>query len=133
MPREALLESYPPAMRALAERLRTIVLRAVPDAVERVRPGWRLVGYDVPAGGGTSYFAYVAPEVEHVHLGFEWGVLMHDPGAVLIGEGITRRVRWLTFRSGDPVRASVLAPLIREAARVAVLPRSERVGRVRDR
>jgi hypothetical protein len=71
--------------------------------------------------------------VEHVHLGFEWGVLMDDPGAVLIGEGITRRVRWLTFRSGDPVRASVLAPLIREAARVAVLLRSERLGRVRDR
>ena len=120
-------------MRALAERLRTIVRRAVPDAVERVRPGWRLIGYDVPVGRRTSYFAYVAPESEHVHLGFEWGVLMADPRAVLIGEGITRQTRWLTFRPGDPVRASVIAPLVREAARVAVLPRSERVGRVRDR
>lgn len=133
IPLEALLETYPAPMRVLTARLRAVVLGAVPDAIERVRPGWGLIGYDVPTGRRTSYFAYVAPEVQHVHLGFEWGALMDDPRGLLVGEGITRQVRWLTFRPGDAVRAPSLVPLVREAARVAVLPRSERVGRVRDR
>ena len=123
----------PIGIRALAERLRVAVRRAEPDAIERVRPGWRLIGYDVASGGRTAYFAYVAPEPEHVHLGFEWGALMADPHGRLIGEGITRQVRWLTYRPGDRVDAAGLGPLVREGVRVAVLPRGEKLGRMLDR
>jgi hypothetical protein len=129
MPPEALLADYPPPMRAIAERLRAIVRRAVPDAVERVRPGWRLIGYDVPAGPRRlSYFCYVAPEAEHVHLGFEYGVFMADPDGVLLGAGVTRKVRWLTFREGDSIDARQLVELTRHAARVAVAPPAARVA-----
>jgi hypothetical protein len=129
MPAEALLEAYPPPMRRIAERLRAIVRRAVPDSVERVRPGWRLIGYDVPAGPRRlSYFCYVAPEVEHVHLGFEYGVFMSDPDRVLLGAGITRKVRWLTFRHGDPIDERRVIELVREGARVALASPSERLA-----
>ena len=80
IPPDLFLSGYSPEIRDLAERLRGVVHEAVPEAIERVRTGWRLIGYDVPAGRRTRYFAFVAPEPKHVHLGFEYGVWMTDPG-----------------------------------------------------
>jgi hypothetical protein len=124
MPIEALLESYPPPMREIAERLRAIVKRATPEAVERVRVGWRLVAYDLPIKRSGAFFAWVGPEVKHVHLGFPKGILMDDPDKVLKGAGITKYARWLTFVPGDPIDEPALAALVLEAARVAVVPKS---------
>ena len=126
-PPEALLSSCAEPMRLVAERLREVVLRAVPDAIERVRPRWQLIGYDVPIGRRTRYFAWVWPQVEHVHLGFEYGAFMNDPDGVLQGAGVTKRVRWLTFTPGDPIDGDRLAELLLEAVRVAVLTRGERL------
>jgi hypothetical protein len=126
IPVEALLDSYPAPMQETTDALRAIVRQAVPDAIERVRVGWRLIGYDVLVGWRTVYFAYVAPEFEHVHLGFEWGVFMNDPGRLLQGEGITKQVRWLTIRRPDEIREAEFAALVRESARIAAMTRSER-------
>lgn len=79
LPPELFLEGYSPGIRRAAERLRAVVRRAVLEAIEWVRPGWRLIGYDVPVGRRSKYFAFVVPEVEHVHLGFEYGIWMSDP------------------------------------------------------
>ena len=73
LPPEAFLSGYPDGIRVAAETLRAIVRRAVPDSIEGVRGGWRLIGYEVPVGRRSRYFAYVAPEPIHVHLGFEYG------------------------------------------------------------
>ena len=133
LPPEAFLAGYPDPMRDIAERLRVIVRRAAPDAIEAVRPGWRLIGYDVPIGRRAAYFAWVSPEYEHVHLGFPHGVLMDDPGSRLSGAGVTLQARWLTFRPGDPIDAATCAELVREAARIAAMSRSERFARSLDR
>jgi hypothetical protein len=133
IPPEALLDDFPPPMRAIADELRRIVLATFPDAVERVRPGWRLIGYDLPAGRRSVYFAYVAAEVEHVHLGFEHGWAMDDPHRMLLGAGITKRVRWLTFRSGDRIDRARVEALVRDAAAVATMGRGERHLRALDR
>ena len=103
----------------------------MPDAAERVRPGWHLIGYDAPrhaaeGRGRSAYFAYIAPERHHIHLGFEHGYLMRDPDRRLEGEGITRQVRWLTFEPGDEPDPVIAVPLLREARRVALLSRAER-------
>lgn len=132
-PTDAFLEAYPPPMRAIARRLQRVVRRTFPDAIERVRPGWHLIGYDVPAGRRTVYFAYIAPEAEHVHLGFEHGWAMRDPQHLLQGEGITKQVRWLTFRPGDPIDEAACADLLREAAAVASMSHGERALRATDR
>jgi hypothetical protein len=134
MPPESLLAGYPPPMREIAEALRSIVRRAVPGAIEAVRPGWRLVGYTVPAGRGRQvYFCGVAPEQDHVHLYFEYGIFMVDPRRVLLGEGITRKVRWVALRESDPIPETQLIELVREGARVALLSRSERLMTALDR
>jgi hypothetical protein len=126
MPVEALLADYSPAHVAIAERLRTLVLDAVPDAIERVRPGWRLIGYDLPVRGRGAMFAWVWLEPEHVHLGFPRGVQMDDPGGVMRGAGVTKLARWLTYQPGDPVDVELARVLVLEATRVALIPRSAR-------
>jgi hypothetical protein len=132
IPPEALLERHPPPMRAIAERLRNVVREAFPDAIERVRSGWGLIGYDLPVGRRTAYFAWVWPEGEHVHLGFQQGWAMRDPHRVLQGRGITKQVRWLTFVPGDRIDAAQCAALLREAAAVATMTRGERLLRAMD-
>jgi hypothetical protein len=126
IPPEAFLEGFAPPVAAVANQLRAAVTAAVPEAMERVRPGWHLIGFDAPNGRRTSYFAWVFPEREHIHLGFEHGVLMADPEHRLEGAGITKQVRWITFEPGATVDGNDLVPLILEARRVACLSRGER-------
>jgi hypothetical protein len=132
LPPEALLAAYPPGHQDVANALRRLVKRAVPNAIERVRPGWGLIGYDVPAGRRTRYFAFIWPEPDHVHLGFEHGVLMDDPHGLLQGAGVTKQVRWLTLTRVVDIPPTA-GELVRQAARVAVMSRSERLARLMDR
>jgi hypothetical protein len=133
IPPDALLDDYPTVMQDTAAALRAIVREAVPEAMERVRIGWRLIGYDLPLRRYGVYFAYVAPEPIHVHLGFEYGVFMDDPAGLLQGEGITKKVRWLTFHSPDEIDREPTLALVREGARVARLTTGERLARMLDR
>ena len=134
LPPEAFLAGYPDGIRAAAQALRAIVRRAVPEAVEGVRGGWRLIGYEVPVGRRSRYFAYVAPEPIHVHLGFEYGAWMDDPDGLLQGAHLgLRKVRFTTFTEGQPIPEAALERLTREAARVALLSRGERLALAFDR
>jgi hypothetical protein len=122
IPADVFLSGYSAEIRGVAERLRQVVREAVPDAIERVRAGWRLIGYDVPVGRRTRYFAFVAPELEHVHLGFEYGAWMTDPDGLLLGAHLDlRKVRFVTCEPGDAIPADALVRYTREAADLAVL------------
>jgi hypothetical protein len=132
-PPELLLEGYPEPMRAVADRLRISIGRVMPEAIERVRIGWRIIGYDAPVGRRTTYFAWIMPQVEHVHLGFVQGAFMADPGGLLDGAGTTVLARWLTFLPGDPIDERTIERLMREGARVSSLSRSERTAIALDR
>jgi hypothetical protein len=130
IPPDLFLVGYPAGIQMAAERLRAIVLEAVPDAIERVRTGWRLIGYEVPVGKRSRYFAFVAPEIEHVHLGFEYGVWMADPDHLLRGADLNlRKVRFVTFEPGDAIPESALVRYAREAAQLAAMSREERLAR----
>lgn len=129
LPPEAILADAPPPMRDVAERLRGVIVRTLPGATERVRPGWRIIGYDVPITPRRSaYFAWIMIQREHVHLGFPHGVLMADPRRILEGAGITKRARWTTMTPEAPIPEAHLAELLQEAARVAGLPTEERLA-----
>ena len=133
IPSEALLANASPDRRAVANELRRLVKRAVPTSVERVRAGWGLIGYDVPVGRRTRFFAWVWAQPEHVHLGFVNGMLIHDPDALLSGEGETRQARWLTVARLDEIDRRAFEELVREAAAIAALSRSELIAAKADR
>lgn len=131
---EELLAPYPPHLREVAEALRALVKRSVPEAIEGVRSGWRLIGYDVPVKRGTRFFGWVWPEFEHIHIGFEHGVLMADPDRVLRGAELRlKRVRYLTLTHTDEIEPERIAGFLREAVRLVGLSRAERLGRLLDR
>jgi hypothetical protein len=134
MPVEALLDRFPPPTQKIAQRLREIVVAVVPEARERVRSGWALLAYDVPVPGRRKppFAIWIAVERVHVHLGFQWGVLMDDPERRLEGRGITKQVRWLTFVPGDRLSRRELDPWIREGVRVTGFSRGERLARAMD-
>jgi hypothetical protein len=129
---EAFLAPFPDQIRDAANRLREIVQRTVPGAIEAVRPGWHLIGYSVPAGRRTRYFGFVAPEPVQVQLGFEYGMLIDDPDGELDGTDL-RQVRFFTFRHADEVRERQIGRYIRDAARLAAMSRAERLALTLDR
>lgn len=132
-PADALLESYPAPIREAAERLRAIVSATVPDAIERVRWGWRIIGYDVRVGNRTRYFAWIGPEPKHIHIGFQQGVLMTDPDRRLEGAHLRlKTVRYLTFTSVDQIDDREVIAFVREAVRLASLFRAERLALASD-
>ena len=133
MPVEAFLETYPPPMREIVDRLRVILKRATPEAAERVRLGWRILAYDLPIKRNGAYFAWIGAEKTHVHIGFPKGVLMDDPERVLKGAGITKYARWLTYVPGQPIDADQVTELVLEAARVAVIPKGLGLELLRER
>jgi len=129
IPPDLFLSGYSPDIRDIAERLRSVVHEAVPEAIERVRTGWRLIGYDVRVGRRTRYFAFVAPEPEHVHLGFEYGVWMADPDGLLLGAHLAlRKVRFVTYEPGDLIPTDALVRYTGEAAELASLRHLPRIG-----
>jgi hypothetical protein len=131
LPPEALLEAYPENIRAVADRLRLLVAGAVPNSIERVRVGWRLIGYAVPFGRRTRYFAAIGPEARHCHLFFEYGAFMADPERRLEGAHLRlKRVRYLTFTSRDGIAAigdEVIQRYVVLAARLAMMSREQRL------
>jgi hypothetical protein len=124
---ESFLADCPPAIVHQVRALRSLVVRAVPEVIERLRPGWRLIGYDLPITRKGTYFAWVWPELEHVHVGWQVGTLMDDPGHVLRGAHLKlKKVRYLTFEPTEPIAAQLVLDLTREAARIAAMSRGER-------
>jgi hypothetical protein len=134
IPPDALLEPLPPPLAEIANRLRTIVRRTLPDVLERVRPGWGIIGLDLPVGRREVYFAWIWPQADdfHVHIGFVHGALLDDPAGELDGHGVTKRARWLTFNPGEAIDERAVERWVRGAAGLAAMPPALRTGLLRE-
>lgn len=102
-----LLAVYPLPLARHAQTLRRLVRQTVAQAVERIRPGWRLIGYGLPITRRGTYFAWIWPEAEHVHVGWQVGTLMADPRGLLRGAHLKlKKVRYLTYAPKDVIDPS---------------------------
>ena len=131
LPVEMFLDAYPAGIRRAAYALRDIVREIVPDAIEGIRVGWRVVGYAVPVERRKpKLFALIGPEPKHVHLFFQYGIFLDDPDRVLRGAHLKlRQVRYLTFTSIAGVEAfprDEMERFILDAARLAPMSREQR-------
>jgi hypothetical protein len=126
-PVESLLDGYPSAIRETGLSLRALILRTVPGTVETIRTGWRWVAYSLPEGRRVRNFAWIGPERHHIHLGFEHGVLLADPGRLLHGaDERLKQFRYFTFEPSIDVDDAVLSDYLRRAADLARMPTGAR-------
>jgi uncharacterized protein DUF1801 len=86
---------------------------AAPDASEAGYRGWRLIGYRSP-----HYFCFIAPQPDHVRLGFEHGHRLGDPDGLL--ESMGKQVRFVRLVPGKRIPVAALRRLI--GAALVVLP-----------
>ncbi|MEQ1569267.1 MAG: DUF1801 domain-containing protein [Myxococcota bacterium] len=105
---EELFYNFPEPVPATCWRLRDLVIEEAPDAVEAVRPRWRLLGFDL-----RRYFCAVAPQKDHARLLFEFGVELDDPERHLLGSGT--QVRYLSFDRPDAIDEQVVRRFLRLA------------------
>jgi hypothetical protein len=127
LPAEFLLDGFPAPIRETGRALRTLVLAAIPGAVETVRPGWRWIAYSLPEKGRVRNFAWIGPERKHIHLGFENGILLADPDRLLQGaQERLRKFRYVTFEPAIDVDEAILVDYIERAAQLAVMPTAAR-------
>lgn len=114
---EEYLARFEPHLRELANRLRALVRKTLPNVEELVYPGWNLIGYRLPVGKRSVYLGFISSDADHVHLGFEYGILLPDPQKLLQGQGT--QVRYLTVRRASEIRNKPFADLIRAAAQIS--------------
>jgi hypothetical protein len=115
--RAQLLAEHTEVVAALADRMRALILTAMPDAREVVYRGWHGFGFHHRRAG---YVCAVFPQADQVSVAFERGAELPDPHGVLTGAG--RTVRWVPVLPGAAPPTEALVELIDAA--LALPPRS---------
>src|ERR1700736_7003194 len=90
------LKDSSPQVREIAVKAREAILSVMPDATEKVYPGWKVIQYGAGADM-KSVFAVISPQRERVNLGLANGVDLEDPEGLLEGEG--KAIRHVKVRS----------------------------------
>ncbi len=118
---EHFLSEFPQPIQHLSQQLRLLVKQTIPNVIERVYLGWRLIGYRIIEKRREVYFGFIFPKPEQVLLGFEYGILLSNPHHLLEGDG--KQVRYVIVGRPGDIRPAEFAELIREAARIALMPK----------
>jgi hypothetical protein len=111
-PVAAFLAGYPPLVRAIAERLRAIVRRAEPGAIETLHARHNHFGYS-RSGKLREEVLYICPLQTYVRLGFFYGGTLSDPDHRLAGEG--KRLRHVKLATVEQADDPAVARLVRAA------------------
>ncbi len=107
---ESILAGHTAEVKALAQSLRKLVKKTIPEAIVKAYPGWHGIGYRHPESG---YFCAIFPQHDGVKLGFERGVLLPDPDQLLEGAG--RQVRYVNVNSRRDIREEAIKKLLHAA------------------
>jgi len=113
---DTFLKGYPPPVREIAVKAREVILSVMPNATEKVYPGWKVIQYGT-AADMKSVFAAISPQRERVNLGLANGVDLPDPDGLLEGEG--KAIRHMKLTSPEAAGAPAVRELIRGALQAA--------------
>ena len=109
---DTFLKGYSPQVREIAVKAREVILSVVPDATEKVYPGWKVIQYAIGADM-KSVFAAISPQRERVNLGLAKGVDLPDPDGLLEGDG--KDIRHVKLTSPEAAGAPAVRELVRGA------------------
>lgn len=106
----AFLANYPPEIRAICQRLRDMVARQAPGAIETLFARHNTIGYAL-SENRRDLILYICPLAGWVRLGFYYGGGLADPDHLIEGAG--KRLRHSKVRAleqaSDPALAQVTA------------------------
>lgn len=86
--------------------LRRVVDEAAPEAKASIK-------WAQPVWESNGPFAYIKAFSRSINIGFWRGTQLDDPAGILVGEG--DRMKHVSLREGDEVRAAELAAFVRQA------------------
>jgi hypothetical protein len=107
---ERLLESHAPDVRDVARALRATIRAELPDVVEEVNFGNKLIAFGRSMKMRDLLFA-VIPHTAHVNLQLADGVDLPDPGGLVEGTG--KRIRHVKVRSVEAAGSPAVRELVR--------------------
>jgi len=107
-----ILRPFPPSVRRLANELRKLIRRTLPNVNEKAYAGWHGIGYHDRHAG---YLAGIFPQPDCVKLYFEHGNVLPDPHHVLTGTGT--QVRHVSCWPDVPVPERAIRELLAAAIR----------------
>jgi hypothetical protein len=106
------LARYSPDIQAITNRLREMVMRAMPDVQEVLYADQDHFGYSF-TGKSSDRIVYVCPLKNYVRLGLMRGAYLPDPEHKLVGEG--KWLRHVKVRSLAEADHPAIEPLVRAA------------------
>jgi hypothetical protein len=105
---ESYIKKQPSPQREICERLREIILRALPHIREEMKWG-------VPTYNGGAY--YIVALKDHVNLGFSMVGLSADKVSQFVGSGTMKHVEIRTVGEIDEAHITRLLQLVWKASR----------------
>jgi hypothetical protein len=114
---DRLLAEHPPELQAIERALRATIRDAVPDAVEQVDFGNKLIAFGRSTKMRGLLFAIIAHKA-HVNLQLADGALLADPLGLVEGTG--KRIRHVKIRTVEDASSPAVRGLI--AAQLAARP-----------
>jgi hypothetical protein len=89
-----------------------VIFSVLPDATEKVYPGWKVIQYGTRADM-KSVFAAISPQRERVNLGLANGAGLPDPDGLLEGTGVG--IRHVKLTSPEAAAAPAVRTLVQGA------------------
>jgi hypothetical protein len=103
------LASYSPNVRETSMKTRAYILDVIPNAVEQVDPGSKIIAYGFGLKMADIVCA-IAPHTAHVNLMFSRGTELPDPEGLLEGTG--KRARHVKLKSPEDLELPGLRALL---------------------
>jgi len=107
---DQIIEGCDPPIAAIASALKARITSMHLDHVEIVWPRMRIASYGIGPKKMSEHYAYIAPQTEHVNLGFYHGAVLKDPTGLLVGAG--KKLRHVKIRALSEVSKKELGDLL---------------------
>ena len=118
-----LLARYDEAIQKLALAVRKLILEEAPEASEFVYEVYTIADHFGFTERPSDAFVFTTAHANWVNLGFNFGVLLPDPGGLLRGEG--KLIRHVRITQPMDLDAPGVRELVRAAIARAELPESK--------
>jgi len=98
----------------IARTLRALIADVLPGVTEVPWANQKIAGYGVGPKKMSEHFSYIAPQTNHVNLGFMYGADLDDPDNLLEGTG--KALRHIKIKTLDDVERPAVRDLVERAS-----------------